>query len=102
MNALGETLRAKLRAVFDELEVPCQVTGTASFFGIHISSEPVKDYRSSLRGDKAMRNALFLGLVNEGVLLQESCSGALSTLTTESEVDALVDAVRTVLQRIRD
>ena len=48
-----------------------------------------------------MRNALFLGLVNEGVLLQETCSGALSTLTTEAEVDTLVDAVRTVLQRIR-
>ena len=102
LNTLGETLRAKLRAVFDELEVPCQITGTASFFGVHISSEPVTDYRSSLKGDKAMRNALFLGLVNEGVLLQESCSGALSTLTTDAEVDALVDAVRTVLQRIRD
>lgn len=101
LNALGETLRAKLRAVFDELEVPCQITGTASFFGIHITSETVTDYRSALRSDKAMRNALFLGLVNEGVLLQETCSGALSTLTTESEVDALVDAVRTVLQRIR-
>ncbi len=102
LNALGDTLRAKLRAVFDELEVPCQITGTASFFGIHISAEPVTDYRSSLKGDKVMRRALFLGLVNEGVLLQDSCSGALSTLTTEAEVDAMVDAVRTVLQRIRD
>ena len=102
LNKLGDTLRAKLRAVFDELEVPCQITGTASFFGIHITSEPVTDYRSSIKSDKAMRNALFLGLVNEGVLLQETCSGALSTLTTESEVDALVDAVRTVLQRIRN
>ena len=100
LNALGETLRAKLRAVFDELEVPCQITGTASFFGMHITSEPVTDYRSALRSDKAMRNALFMGLVNEGVLLQESCSGALSTLTTDTEVDALVDAVREVLHRI--
>ena len=100
LNALGETLRAKLRAVFDELEVPCQITGTASFFGMHITSEPVTDYRSALRSDKAMRNALFMGLVNEGVLLQESCSDALSTLTTDTEVDALVDAVREVLHRI--
>ena len=100
LNALGETLRAKLRAVFDELEVPCQITGAASFFGMHITSEPVTDYRSSLKSDKAMRNALFLGLVNEGVLLQETCSGALSTLTTEAEVDALVDAVREILHRI--
>ena len=47
-----------------------------------------------------MRHALFMGLVNEGVLLQESCAGALSTLTTESEVDTLVDAVREVLHRV--
>ena len=100
LNSLGKSLRAKLRAVFDELEVPCHITGTASFFGMHITSDPIRDYRSSLRSDKAMRNALFMGLVNEGVLLQESCAGALSTLTTESEVDALVDAVREVLQRI--
>ena len=100
LNSLGKSLRAKLRAVFDELEVPCQITGTASFFGMHIMSEPVTDYRSSLRSDKSMRHALFMGLVNEGVLLQESCAGALSTLTTESEVDTLVDAVREVLHRI--
>ena len=41
LNSLGKSLRAKLRAVFDELEVPCQITGTASFFGMHITSEPV-------------------------------------------------------------
>ena len=100
LNGLGEALRAKLQAVFDELEVPCQITGTASFFGMHITSEPVTDYRSSLRSDKSMRHALFMGLVNEGVLLQESCAGALNSLTTEAEVDALVDAVREVLHRI--
>ena len=100
LNSLGKSLRAKLGAVFDELEVPCQITGTASFFGMHITSEPVTDYRSSLRSDKSMRHALFMGLVNEGVLLQESCAGALNSLTTEAEVDALVDAVREVLHRI--
>ena len=100
LNSLGKSLRAKLGAVFDELEVPCQITGTASFFGMHITSEPVTDYRSSLRSDKSMRHALFMGLVNEGVLLQESCAGALNSLTTEAEVDALVDAVREVLHRV--
>ena len=92
LNGLGETLRAKLRAVFDELEVPAQITGIASFFGIHFTSEEVSDYRSSMRGDGQMSRALFTGLLNEGVLLQARCGGALTTLTTEAEVDALVDA----------
>ncbi len=101
LNSLGDALRRKLRAVFDELEVPAQVTGTASLFGIHLTPHPVTDYRSMLRGDRETRRALFLGLLNEGILLQESCAGALNILTTESEVDALVDAVRRVLHRIR-
>jgi glutamate-1-semialdehyde 2,1-aminomutase len=101
MNSLGEMLRQKLHAVFDELEVPAQVTGIASLFGIHFTSEPIVDYRSVIRGNREMDKAYFTGMLNEGILLQTRCAGALSTLTTDSEVDALVDATRRVVQRVR-
>ena len=101
MNGLGEMLREKLRAVFAEFEVPARVTGVASLFGVHFTSEEVSDYRSVLRGDGQMKKALFTGLLNEGVLLMSGASGALNSLTTESEVDSLVDATRQVVQRIR-
>ncbi len=101
MNALGETLRAKLRAVFDELEVPAQVTGVASLFGIHFTEEDIVDYRSALNSDDDMTRALFTGLLNEGILIQTGGAGALNTLTTDAEVDALVDGVRRVVQRVR-
>jgi len=101
LNGLGEMLRAKLRAVFDELGVPVQVTGIGSLFGIHFTSEPITDYRSVLTGNRAMNKALFMGLLNEGVLVQGMGGGALNTLTTEEEVDALVDATRRVVQRVR-
>jgi len=101
LNSLGETLRRKLRAVFDELEVSAQVTGIASFFGVHFTSKAITDYRSVVRGDREMRKTLFMGLLNEGVLLQESCAGSLNVLTTESEVDTLVDTIRRVMHRIR-
>jgi hypothetical protein len=48
-----------------------------------------------------MKSNLFMGLLNEGVLLQTNCAGALNALTRESEVDALVEAIRRVVQRIR-
>ena len=101
LNSLGETLRSKLRAVFDELEVPAQVTGVASLFGISFTSEEITDYRSKLHGDQQLNSALFMGLVNEGIMLQNSRDGALSTLTTEAEVDVFVDATRRVVQRLR-
>lgn len=97
MSDLGDSLRGKLRAVFDELEVPAQVTGIASLFGIHFTSEEITDYRSTLTGDKALNQALFTGLLNEGVLL----GGALSALTEDEHVDTLVDATRRVIQRVR-
>ena len=101
MNALGETLRAKLRAVFDEMEVPAQVTGVASLFGIHFTDEDITDYRSTLTGDGDMTKALFTGLLNEGILIQTGGAGALNVLTTDAEVDALVDGVRRVVARVR-
>lgn len=99
MNALGDQLRAKLRAVFDEFEVEARVTGIGSLFGIHFTSEEIRDYRNVVRSNQTMRRALFMGLLNEGVLLQTGTAGALTALTTESEIDALVDATRRVTQR---
>ena len=101
MDDLGDMARAKLRAVFDELDVPAQVTGVASLFGIHFNADEITDYRSTLRSDSDMTSAFFMGMINEGVLLQSRCAGALSVLSTEQEIDTLVDATRTVVQRIR-
>ena len=42
-----------------------------------------------------------MGLLNEGILLQTGTAGSLNTLTTEAEVDTLVDATRRVVQRVR-
>ena len=100
MDRLGAALRAKLQAVLDELEVQAVVTGIASLFAISFGVDSVRDYRSKLQGDPAMSSAVFTGLLNEGILLQEKCAGALSVLTTEEEVDTLVDAVRRVVQRV--
>ena len=101
MNALGGQLRAKLRAVFDEFETPAQVTGIGSLFGIHFTSEEIRDYRTVVRSDQLMGRALFTGLLNEGVLLQTGTAGALNSLTTEADVDTLVDATRRVVDRLR-
>jgi glutamate-1-semialdehyde 2,1-aminomutase len=90
-----------LRTLFAELEVPAQITGVASLFGIHFTAQEVTNYRSALRGNAEMKSNLFMGLLNEGVLLQTSCAGALNTMTSESEINTLVEAIRRVVQRIR-
>ena len=101
IDRLGRELRAKLATVFDEFDIDANVTGIASLFGVHFTAERVVDYRSMLRGDHEMRRLLFMGLLNEEVLVQPRAAGALTTLTTEAEVNELVDATRRVVDRVR-
>jgi len=101
MNELGDTVRTRLRAALAEAGVPAQVTGVASLFGIHFTARPIRNYRDVVTGDAEMTRAVFIGLLNEGVLLQTSCAGSLGVMTTEREVEALVDAVRRVAARVR-
>lgn len=101
MNSLGDQLRAKMNAVFGELEMEGQATGIGSLFGLHFTSAEISDYRDMMRGDQDMKTAFYTGMMNEGVLMFSKAQGALCTLTTEREVDDFVDASRNVLQRLR-
>jgi glutamate-1-semialdehyde 2,1-aminomutase len=99
---LGDSLRGKLRQAFAELGVPAQVTGIASLFGMHFTRRPIRSYRDVVTGDAELTRAVYTGLLNEGILLQTTCAGALGVMTTETEIDTLVDAVRRVVRRVRD
>ena len=94
---VGESLRGKLRAVLDEFEIPNQVTGIASLFGLHFTANEIIDHRSTLDVDGELQRGLTVGLMNEGVLPGSS----VNVLTGDAEVDRLVDATRSVIQRLR-
>jgi glutamate-1-semialdehyde 2,1-aminomutase len=98
---LGESVRSKLRAALPTAGVPAQVTGVASLFGVHFTSQPIRNYRDVVAGDAELTRAVFTGLLNEGILLQTSCAGSLGVMTTEREVDTLVDAFTRVAARVR-
>jgi glutamate-1-semialdehyde 2,1-aminomutase len=101
LGELGESLRQKLRGALASLGVPAQVTGIASLFGLHFTSQPVTNYRAVVAGDQELRKAVFTGLLNEGILLQTTCAGSLGAMTGETEIDTLVGAVRRVVARVR-
>jgi glutamate-1-semialdehyde 2,1-aminomutase len=99
---LGESLRQKLRRTLQGTGVPAQVTGVASLFGIHFNARPIRSYRDVVLDDAEMTRGLYTGLLNEGILLQTTCAGALGVMTTDTEVDTLVDAVGRVVRRLRE
>ena len=48
-----------------------------------------------------MKRLLFLSLINNGILLQSQAAGSLNIVSTESEIDVLVNTTRDVLERIK-
>lgn len=97
INALGDRLRAALGDVTTAAGVEAQLTGVGSLIGIHFTGQPVRDYRSALRGDRALAARLHLALLNRGIYARAGGSLFLSTPMGEAEIDETVTAFREAL-----
>ena len=102
LNRRGDRLRAELRREFDEVGVPATVTGLGSLFGMHLTDGPVCSIRDAARGDAGLRHRIFLGLYNEGVLLDPRGVGTLSTAIGDPEMERFFEALRGVLSRLEE
>ena len=98
---LTEELRQGIRDVCNELEVPVQATGLGSLFGIHFNDGPIRNYRDVAEDNSALQSQVFLGMMNEGVLLASNLVGGLSTVISKDDVAAFLDAFKKVLERHR-
>lgn len=100
LNAAGEQVREGLRQAFAEAGVPATITGLGSLFGIHLTEGPVRTIRDAARADAALRHRIFLGLYDEGVLIDPRGVGTLSTAVGEAEIAEFLAALRAVLARV--
>lgn len=100
MNERGARVRNELQTVFDELDVPAQVTGVGSLFGMHFCNHEIVDYKTMKLADQRMKKAMFKGMLDQGILLFGKCTGALSVVTGEREIEHLVNSVRYVAATI--
>lgn len=99
LNALGDRLREGATSVMRELEAPWQVTGLGSLFRLHPHRRPIHDYRTCYPA-AAERRALervHRHLLEHGVLITPTGSGALSTPMSEADVQYFLLALRNAL-----
>jgi glutamate-1-semialdehyde 2,1-aminomutase len=99
LDALGERLRGGVGRLLEGLRRRGQVTGVGSLFCLHWTSSPLTDYRSSRPKDPDAPLRVFLGLLNEGILLTQRGLGACSLAMTDDDVDRFVNALARVLSR---
>ena len=99
LDGLAERLREGVRAVCAEFDIPVQVTGLASLFGVHFTGDPVRTYRDVAASDQALQQQVFWGLMNEGIFAARRLIGCVSMPMEETEIDTYVEALRKVLAR---
>lgn len=101
LAAKGDRLRRGLAETFAKHRIAACVSGIASVANIHFSKRPVRSYRDKVAADGTRLRALFFGLLNNGVLIAPRGMIALSTPTTDTDLEMFVDAVERVIPALR-
>jgi glutamate-1-semialdehyde 2,1-aminomutase len=100
LNARGDAVRRDLDTAFTGSGVAGQVTGLGSLFALHLTPQPVRSYRDTIGARADLRHQIFLGLYNEGVLIDPRGVGTLSTVIDEAGIARFGAALRAVLGRL--
>jgi glutamate-1-semialdehyde 2,1-aminomutase len=99
LDGLGERLRGGVTRLLAATRRRGQVTGLGSLFWLHWTSEPLSDYRSARPRDAEAPLRVFLGLLNEGIIMTQRGLGACSLAMTDEDVDRFINALARVLAR---
>ena len=100
INVNGSGVREDLENAFTEAGIPAQITGLGSLFAIHLKQGAVRSYRDTLGSAAELRHEIFLGLFNEGILIDPRGVGNVSTVIGEPEMASFSGAIRAVLSRL--
>jgi glutamate-1-semialdehyde 2,1-aminomutase len=100
LNARAESFRGNLAGSFEAAGIQAQITGLGSLFAIHLTEEPIRSYRDTLKARNDLRHQIFLGLYNEGVLIDPRGVGNLSTALGDAEIRQFSRALGAVLNRV--
>ena len=100
LSRMGEKLRIGARRLLAEKEIPGQITGLGSLFGIHFTDQPVNNYRDAQTGNAELRHNLFLGMLSEGVIIDPRGAGCLSTAIGEPELKTFINTLERVLSQL--
>ena len=94
VNGLARRAMKGIEEVIRKTGIAASVTGTGSMFRVHLKPTAPRNYREAyLSPDENKRlKALLSHMFDEGIILINSCSAAISTPMNEGDVDTLVAA----------
>lgn len=103
LNQLGDYAREKIAAAIDSAGVDACVTGAGSMFRVHLKPQPPIEYRSAYQSASELTGIDFLVnyLYDHGFLMINTCSAALSTALSNSDVDSLAETLESGLRELK-
>jgi glutamate-1-semialdehyde 2,1-aminomutase len=105
MGARGERLMAGLREAATEAEVPLTVMGVGAVFNTAFpadaAGEPITDYRSYARTDRARQARFVASLRERGLRVTGRGTWFLSTAHTDEVIDATLAAAEVALRQLQ-
>lgn len=104
LNRLADQARQQIAEAIIIADIPACVTGGGSLFRVHMKSEAPINYRQAFMSpqETILIKTLLDHLFESGLIMINTCSGALSTAMTEVEIDQLTDAMLSGFRKIKE
>ncbi len=103
LNNLAQRARTQISDAIRIADIPACVTGDGSMFRVHMKANVPANYREAYATPEESSRAKVLldHLFDNGFMLINSCSGALSTPMTETEIDRLAEEMLIAFRKIK-
>jgi glutamate-1-semialdehyde 2,1-aminomutase len=102
VNQLADSARRQIQEAIRIANIPACVTGSGSMFRVHLKPEVPVNYRTAfVNPDEARRlSGLLDHLLDNGIMMINTCTGTISTAMTETEITHLADAMLSGFRKI--
>ncbi len=103
INALADNARRQIAEAIKVADIEACVTGAGSMFRVHMKAEAPNDYRAAFVTPAEAKATLTLldHLFDNGVMMINTCSGTLSTVMTQHEIDHLTEVMLSGFRKVQ-
>lgn len=103
LNQLGDYARQQVASAIQASGIPASVTGAGSMFRVHFKKDSPTGYRSAYQDASELKQMTFLVdyMYDHGFIMINTCSAALSTVLTQSDVDQMARTLEAGLVELK-
>ncbi len=102
LEQLGQQLESGMRDAAKSAGIPVRFNRVGAMFCAYFTDQPVCNLADAMKSDRERFARYFRGMLEQGVFLAPSQfeAGFLSTAHTDADIEATIQAARTVLKKI--